>query len=119
MCVTTPPQPVTVADLATERARGFGVTGEIHTCDDYTIPHQWAAALHAHGVHGISGKIRHDPALEERSTTLFSDAGSEPPYGWEWDVAITRPAEDIDLIASMSRWGVRTAEVPYDVPTIR
>ncbi len=118
MCVTAPPQPVTLGDLAANKARGFGITGEIHTCDDYTIPQQWAAALHTLGLHGISGKVRHDPALEEHSTTLFSNAGTEQPYGWEWIVKSTMLADDVDLIASMSRWGIRTAEIPHDVPTI-
>lgn len=118
MCVTTPPKPVTLGDLSTNQARGFGITGEIHTCDDYSIPQQWAAALHTLGLHGISGKVRHDPALEEHSTTLFSNAGAEQPYGWEWIVKSAMLADDVDLIASMSRWGIRTAEVPHDVPTI-
>jgi len=118
LCVTTPPRPVTLGNLTTKRVRGFGITGDIHTCDDYTIPQQWSAALHTHGLQGISGKVRHDPALEEGTTTLFSNAGTEPPYGWEWDVTSTGLADDVDLIISMSRWGIRTAEVPHDVPTI-
>jgi len=118
LCVTTPPRSVTLGNLTTKRVRGFGITGDIHTCDDYTIPQQWSAALHTHGLQGISGKVRHDPALEEGTTTLFSNAGTEPPYGWEWDVTSTGLADDVDLIISMSRWGIRTAEVPHDVPTI-
>jgi hypothetical protein len=119
LCMATPPRPTTVADLASPLVRSFGITGEIHTCSDYTITRRWAAALHAKGLGGVVGKVRHDPALEELSVALFDEAGAHPPYGWEWDVTTTKPADDLDLIASMAVWGVRVADIPYDVPTVR
>lgn len=119
MCAATPPHPVTLGDLTSPLARGFGITGDVHTCSDYVGSRQWAVALNAEGLDGVAGKIRHDPALEQVSVALFDEAGAHPPYGWEWDVTTTKPADDLELIASMAAWGVRVADIPYDVPTVR
>lgn len=119
LCRATPPQPVALGDLASPLARGFEITGDIHTCSDYTIPRQWAKALHAEGLGGVAGKVRHDPALEELAVALFDEAGVRSPYGLKWDITTTKPADDLDLVASMAAWGTRVADIPYDVPTVR
>jgi len=118
LCVAIPPQPLMLADLTSRLARGFGITGDIHTCGDFTVSQQWAAALHVEGFGGVVGKIRHDPALEQASVALFGEAGAHSPGGWKWDVRTTKPADDLDLIASMAAWGIRVADIPYDVPTV-
>lgn len=116
LCTTHPEREVPTADLAAPLARQFEVTGEIHVIDDYTIPRQWSLALFRAGFQALHGKARHDPALQEETVTLLDINGVHKPYGENWRFAATR-LDDITILSDLvSRYGIRVAPVPYDMP---
>lgn len=114
---TLPPRRVRAADLLAKGARGYGVTGEIHTLDDYTLPRAWARQLHQAGFRALRGKVRHDPGLRELSLTLFDRSGEHEPYGWRWRTVRRRLDRAADLLAVVEEYGYRILEPPYDVTT--
>jgi hypothetical protein len=57
-----PPRPLSLADLTSRRASGFGFTLEIHTIVPYDLPQAWAASLRDAGAAGLLYFVRHDPA---------------------------------------------------------
>lgn len=71
------PAPLTLANVTSERARGFGLTGEIHSTPDYAITQQWAAALADTGFDGIHYHVRHDPSQRLTAVALFGPAGAQ------------------------------------------
>lgn len=115
LCVTEPPHTIPAADLLARAARGFGITGELHTIDDFDLPRRWAKALFDAGFRALRGKIRHDPTLTEQSLTLFDEAGAHQPFGWSWDASIKRLDNDLDLLQKAVVFGFRIAHIPYDV----
>lgn len=64
-----------LAELASRRAAGFGVTGEIHTILPYDLPQAWANSLLQAGFRGLSHRLRHDPSGRSRGIALFGRAG--------------------------------------------
>jgi hypothetical protein len=119
LLATRVPRSLRAADLVHERARAFGVTGEIHTTADYALTRQWAAALLGTGLRALRGRIRHDPALEHGSVTLLGEPpGEARPYGWQWREDVTAPDEDHELLAEAAAYGFIVAERPYDVRTL-
>jgi hypothetical protein len=66
---------VVLADTASRRAAGFGVTNELAGMADYAIPQAWAAALHAHQFGGIAYRLRFDPGVAAGGVALFGPAG--------------------------------------------
>lgn len=66
---------VVLADTASRRAAGFGVTNELSTMVDYAIPQAWAGALHAHHYGGIAYKLRFDPGVSAGGVALFGTRG--------------------------------------------
>jgi len=90
------------------------VTGEIHAGADYHIPRQWAQRLHQAGWRGVAGFARHDPALAERTVTLFDFAGAHHPSWAPWTVAISNAAA---VLASMRAYGYAVEPVPFEIPT--
>lgn len=119
----TTPVDLNLADLAASLARGFGVTGDIHVMDsdEYRLPRAWAAALHGVGWRGLEGRARHDPALGERTVTIFDGEGAHAPFDDEWRCVNREVATDWDLHDEMrQRFGYVVAmPVPQDVVTIR
>lgn len=115
LCRTRIPRPLRLADLLSRRARGFGVTGEIHTCADYRLPRLWADALRRSGFRGLRGKVRHDPPLREQSVSLFDRGGAHAPFGWRWWTEVTRIEADTELLLTAARYGYRVARIPYEV----
>lgn len=114
---TRPPRHVRAADLLAKRARGYGVTGEIHTTKEYSATRAWAAQLHRATFRALQGKIRHDPGLRERSLTLFDAAGQHEPYGWRWRKDIRRLDQEKALLAKLEKYGFRIRELPVEVAT--
>lgn len=118
----TSPREVALADLTSTQARGFGVTGDIHVEDTahYRLPRAWAAALHAAGWRGLEGRARHDPALDERTVTLFDRGGAHAPFDDDWPCVTREVATNWDLHDEMrQRFGYIVAmPVPQDVVTI-
>jgi hypothetical protein len=117
LLTTRPPRRVAAADLLAKRATGFGITGDIHTCDDYSLTRAWATRLHQAGFRALLGKVRHDPGLHERSLTLLDRAGQHAPYDWRWHEHITPLTEDGELIAVAQAYGYRVLDPPHDVVT--
>lgn len=115
----TTPRTLGLADLTAPGARGFGVTGEIHTIDDYTLPRAWASALHSAGWRGLAGKARHDPALHEGTVTLLDQEGAHEPFGEHWPFDLHELADNWALHDEMRTYGyVIVMPIPHDVPTI-
>ena len=119
MLTTRAPYSLRAADLLAAAARGFGVTGDIHTTTDYALTRQWASRLHQVGFRALHGKVRHDPGLEHRSVTLFDQQGQRMPYGWRWRTEVGRLEEDRDLLRQAGRYGYRGLAVPFDVAVRR
>jgi len=123
LSTSSPSHAIDCADLTHPQARGFGVTGEIHTTDDYELPRAWAGALHATGFHALRGKIRHDPQLKLGSVTVFDKAGAHPPFhrtpnAAPWTATETRLETDSSLLNELRDYGIKVAGIPYDVATI-
>lgn len=55
---------IVCGDVSTPEAARFGVTAELTSMTPYTIPHAWAAALHAQGLNGIRYAPRFTPGAE-------------------------------------------------------
>lgn len=86
------PEPRTLADFTSRRARGLGLTAEIHTTTPYDLPVEWAKAMDALGLGGILYMPRHDPSAEGRSVALFGTAGEE-----SWAVGDGRSCDSPEL----------------------
>lgn len=118
LLATRPPYSLRAADLLDPAGRAYGVTGEIHVTTDYRLTRRWAERLHQAGVRALHGKVRHDPALEERSVTLLNEAGEHLPYGWRWWTQVSRLLDEEELIGEVARrYGYQILAVPYDVET--
>ncbi len=103
-----PPTPP-AADLACPAARGYGVTGEIHSSRNRPATRAWAEALFAAGWAALRGLARHDPAQQLDTLTLLDTAGahSGPRDTEGWTVQIERPAADAALERDLARYEVR------------
>ena len=70
-----------LGDLTSPDAAVVGVTGEIHTVDDYRLTATWSAAADAAGFSGL----RYTPRFTrggEAAFAVFGPAGSAPPEGF-------------------------------------
>ena len=117
LLTTRPPRRIRAADLLARRARGLGVTGDIHTHDDYSLTRAWAVRLYEAGFRALLGKVRHDPGLRERSLTLLDKAGEHAPYGWRWRTETQQLQDAGALLASVESYGYRVLAPPHDVVT--
>lgn len=107
-CVVAPDGAPDAADLACAAARGYGITGEIHTVPNRPATRAWAEALFDAGWRALRGLARHNPAQQLDTVTLLDAAGAHPPYGDEdgWAVELERPATDAALIRDLARYGL-------------
>jgi hypothetical protein len=64
-----------VADTTDRAAADHGVTRELATVVPYSLPQQWAAALHRHGHAGVRYGARFAPAPGPNAIALFATAG--------------------------------------------
>lgn len=103
--VIAPPGSPVAADLATPAARGYGVTGEIHTSPDRRATRSWSEALYAAGWRALHGIVRHDPAQRLRTVTLLDLAGAHEPHGAHWPGEIAA-LDDNELAAALAPYGV-------------
>lgn len=108
-------RPAAVADTTDRAAR---IPEELGTITPYTLPWQWADALHADGRSGLRAWLRHDPA-GSRTVAVFGPASEAdaPPSPEDWpEPAAPEPA---------TRWlpwlrrAVEVCDIPADadVPT--
>ncbi len=112
---TRAPRKLHLANLLVKAAHRFGLTADIHTSLDHSTTRRWAAAWQRAGFHGIWGKVGHDPTVELKTLTLLDGSGEHEPFGWDWELRATAPAQDLTLLQEMAAWGYRSAEVPQDV----
>lgn len=114
--VTVPDDAPTTADLAAPAARGFGVTGEVHSLANRPATRAWAEALYDADWRLLAGLIRHDPSQTEESVTLLDDAGAHPPSYGTWPVVPPScPLGDIDGLAdALDAFGVEILPGPFD-----
>lgn len=70
-----------LGDLTSPDAATVGVTGEIHTVDDYRLTTTWSAAADAAGFSGLRYTPRFTPG-GEAAFAVFGPAGSAPPEGF-------------------------------------
>lgn len=115
LLTTRPPRSIRTADLLARSAGKFGITGEIHTHDDYSLTRTWATRLHQAGFRALLGKVRYDPGLRERSLTLLDRTGEHAPYGWRWREELTPLQAADELLGAVGAYGYRVLEPPYDV----
>lgn len=74
------PSPARMADATDGRARGFGITREIHDIADYTLPHAWAAAWRTAGFEGVRYlATNHQPTASRRP---WAGPGAQGPGAW-------------------------------------
>jgi RES domain-containing protein len=97
------PREIHLADCTSERARAWGITGEIHSTPHYEETQAWAHAFARAGFGGVRYLLRHDPAQRMVGVALFGPAGS--PEGFPHDPGVPIGADLIDRVAE--RFGIR------------
>lgn len=112
LSILAPRRTLRLADCAARRARGFGITGAVHSTPAYEETQVWAAAFAAAGLDGVRYLVRHDPAQRLAGYALFAPAGSGDPR-WEWEVASTEPISEGLLRAVEAQLGLSV--LPGDV----
>jgi len=114
--VATPPRQQ-IADLIAGAAYRFGVTAEVSTTPDYTLPREWAAALAARGFAAVRGTCRHDPTSRAHNIAVFGRAGASARRAG-WRTLCTRIETDPLLVRELARLHVYVAPIPHSVPTV-
>ncbi|MCU1529515.1 MAG: hypothetical protein JWP75_3278, partial [Frondihabitans sp.] len=77
--VITPPIDVVSAHVSGSGVARYGVTSELTTMGDYSVPQQWALRLHDEGFDAIRYNSRFAPGTE--SWALFGPAGPHDSLG--------------------------------------
>lgn len=85
-----------LADLTSPNAAVIGVTGEIHTVDDYRLTTTWSAGADAAGFSGLRYTPRFTPG-GEAAFAIFGPTGAEPPAGFYIEAVVPLA----DLLADM------------------
>ncbi len=101
------PREVKLANCTSGRARRFGVTGGLHSTQDYDLTQRWAVALKDAGFGGVRYLVSHDPAQQLVAVALFGPAGEQThPVGESRDI-------DAKLIGlAEQRFGIRVRPAP-------
>lgn len=74
------PSPAHMADATDGRARGFGVTREIHDIADYTLPQAWATTWHTAAFNGVRYlATNHQPVT---GSPPWTGPGAQGPGSW-------------------------------------
>ncbi len=98
-----------LADCSSSRAAGFGVTGAIHSTEDYALTRQWAKACARAGFGGIRYLVSHDPRQRLIGTAIFGKAGSA-----DWPIEATTEIP-LDLLDDLEqRFGILTVRYKAD-----
>lgn len=95
-----------LADCTLSAARGFGVTGAIHTTDDYDVTQTWARAFARAGFSGIRYFGAHDPSQNVVSVAYFGRAGEQ-----NYPVLI-EPIDGTIVTAAYQRFGLLVLPAP-------
>jgi hypothetical protein len=101
------PAETSLADCTVGAARGYGVTGALHTQPDYELTRAWADAFARAGFGGIRYLLSHDPSQGERGIALFGPAGAQ-----ELPVEVDGPIPRTVLDEAFRRFGLLVAPTP-------
>jgi hypothetical protein len=99
----------TVADTTDQAATRYGITRELGTITPYTLPQQWAAALHAAGHAGLAYWPRFSVGGDRYAVGLFGPAGTD-----------NQAADDPDPINgpdACHQTGIAVIGIPRTLPT--
>jgi hypothetical protein len=109
LSVLQAPTETILADCTSSRAAGFGVTGAIHSTEDYDLTRQWAEAFARTGFGGIRYLVSHDPRQRLIGTAIFGKAGNA-----DWPVEATTEIP-LDLLDELERrFGILTVRYRAD-----
>ena len=100
---TEMPREIHLADCTSERARAWGITGEIHSTPHYEETQAWAHAFVCAGFDGVRYLLRHDPSQRMAGVALFGPAGS--PEGFPESPGAPIETDLIDQVTK--RFGLR------------
>jgi hypothetical protein len=93
-----------LANSSHDDAADFGVTRELGTCADYSLPQAWAAALHGSGLYGVRYQTRFTTGPRPNAVALFGDAGQQD---WPVDDA---PLAGVDACGDVD---ITVAQLPF------
>lgn len=105
-----------LGDLTDPDSAAVGVTGEIHSADDYRLTSSWSAAADAIGLAGLKYMPRFTPG-GEAAFALFGPAGESVPHGCA-AVSVQTLAEVLVEMGVFPRALPRTAEAVDDTAEI-
>ena len=97
-----------VADCTEGRARGFGVTAELHSTPDYGLPREWAVAFRQAGFAGVRHRLSHDPEQQEIGIALFGRVTDTSSFA----VANTEPIPPAVIADARTRFGLIVLPAP-------
>ncbi len=106
-----------LAHLLSPKALPFGITAAISTQPDYTLPQQWAAALHAAGFEGLAGSCSHDPTSKALNVAVFGPTGAPVAVGG-WTARVGSVQSDPTLLSELASYEIHIVPVPHTVPTV-
>lgn len=107
LTAVTLPVDLVLADCTSSRARAFGITGAIHSGEDYERTGAWARAFAQQGFDGVRYLVSHDPAQRLAGVALFGRAGT----AW-WPKARTNEIPAPVLFQAEARFGIRVLDAP-------
>jgi hypothetical protein len=100
------PQPI--ADLASRRAAGFGVSNALSSMTPYDVPQEWARAFVKFKFQGIRYRTRFDTGPRPRGVAVFGKPGSNTR---RWRVARQVPAAQFEE-ALLHRCNIKVMRTP-------
>jgi hypothetical protein len=118
--VAVPRHAPDAASLASQRARGSGVTVALWGGADRPLSQAWAVALRRAGWQALFHGVQHDPVGRLRAVTLFDVAGAHPPYddGDGWPYRVHTLHDSSDVVRALSRFGVTVTRGEVELPLI-
>ena len=114
------PRRLVLADATSRSAIADGVTLDLHAGSNRIDTQRFAATIDADpAFRGIQAWARHDPSKSAHTIALFDDEGEHLPYGWRWNVTMTDPLDDLELLTELAACGLGVAGVPHDLPVVK
>ncbi len=101
------PGAMKLANCTSSRARRFGVTGAIHSTENYGLTQAWAAAFEGTGFGGVRYLVSHDPAQKLVGIALFGPAGDQA-----FPVQSTAAIDKKLVAAAEKRFGIKVRPAP-------
>ncbi|MFZ4486909.1 MAG: hypothetical protein ACOYO9_10000 [Candidatus Nanopelagicales bacterium] len=114
------PRRLVLADATSRSAIADGVILDLHAGSNRIETQRFAAAIDADpAFRGIQAWARHDPSTSAHTIALFDDEGEHLPYGWRWNLTMTEPLDDFELLTELAACGLGVAGVPRDLPVVK